>query len=432
MEPMTTPRPASPARFGAYLYTQFFSAFNDNVHAMAIGLYLAKASGASETEAGLWQSVIGAAFVIPFILLSPLAGSLSDRYDKRTILILAKWTEVLPMTVSVAASFFQPPVRYYGLVAGIFLMEVRAAFFSPAKYGILAEIQPADRLVRANGVVQMLTMIGIVSGEAVGGFSLQGLELQKTLFLCLGVSIVGSLLTTFIPHGAPGNPGQKLQVNPVGGVWNTVRQMRSDRILVVTLFTLSAFWMVSYIFKMNIPVFGRFAIGLDSGQTSLLWAVVSIGIGMGAGLAALVKDSERSMGLVLPGVIGMAACSIAAGFWARNFTMAAITLGLLGVFGGLYLVPQTSIFQARSPADRRGAYLAVQNFSNYGFMLMASGLYALLKKLHLESGQVFLVVGIGLVAVGILQTALQPALILGNARQLLFRSGGGQPNGEAA
>ncbi len=309
--------PASPARFGAYLYTQFFSAFNDNVHAMAIGLYLAKVSGTDETEAGLWQSVIGAAFVIPFILLSPLAGSLSDRFNKRTILILAKWTEVLPMSVSVASSFLPVPLRYYGLVAGIFLMEVRSAFFSPAKYGILAEIRPGDGLVRANGIVQMLTMVAIVSGEAAGGFSLQGLDLQKTMLLCLGVSVVGSLLAPFVPSGAPGNPGQRLQINPVGGVWSTVRQMKGDRTLLVTLFTLSAFWMVSYIFKMNIPVFGKFAIHLEPGQTSLLWAAVSIGIGAGAGMAALVKGSEKSMGLVLPGVIGMAACSAVAWFGAR-------------------------------------------------------------------------------------------------------------------
>ena len=137
------------------------------------------------------------------------------------------------------------------------------------------------------------------------------------------------------------------------------------------------------------------------------------------------------MGLVLPGVAGMAACSAAAGFWARSFGSAAIALGLLGVFGGLYLIPQTSIFQARSPHDRRGAYLAVQNFSNYGFMLLASLLYALLKKLGLESGQIFLVVAAGLVAVGVTQTALQPSLILGNAWQLL-RGGAGPARGEAA
>ncbi|HVR87306.1 MAG TPA: MFS transporter [Planctomycetota bacterium] len=425
---MSSARPASPARFGAYLYTQYFSAFNDNVHAMAIGLYFAKASGSNETDAGLWQSIIGAAFVVPFILLSPLAGSIADRYNKRTILILAKWIEILPISVSVLAAFLPPPAQYIGFVAGIFLMEVRAAFFSPAKYGILAEVSRPDRLVRANGVVQMLTMVAIVSGEAVGGFALQGLDIRNTMLLCLGVAVVGSLLSTFIPSGAPGNSSQRFQFNPIGGVWSTVREMRLDRVLIVTIFTLSAFWLVSYIFKMNIPVFGRFALHLGAGQTSLLWAVVSVGIGMGAGLAALIKSPDESMGLVLPGVVGMAACSVAASQWAHDFAASAAILGTLGVFGGLYLVPQTSIFQARSPANRRGAYLAVQNFANYSFMLLSAGLYALLKKLNLDSSQVFLAVGVGLVGVGVAQTALQPALLLGNAKTLIGRLFGGKPS----
>jgi acyl-[acyl-carrier-protein]-phospholipid O-acyltransferase/long-chain-fatty-acid--[acyl-carrier-protein] ligase len=427
MEPVTPP-PATPARFVAYLYTQFFSAFNDNLHAMAIGLYLAKASASSETEAGIWQSIIGAAFVVPFILLSPLAGSIADCYNKRTILILAKWTEILPVSISVLSAFLSPPAQYIGFVLGIFLMEVRAAFFSPAKYGILAEISRPDGLVRANGVVQMLTMVAIVSGEAMGGFALQGLDIRKTMLLCLGVAVVGSLLAKYIPSGAPGNPVQRIQINPVGGVWETAREMRLDRVLVVTVFTLSAFWLVSYVFKMNIPVFGRFALHIGSGQTSLLWAAVSVGIGLGAGLAALVRSSTESMGLVLPGVAGMAACSVAAWLWARDFASSAAVLGTLGVFGGLYLVPQTSIFQARSPADKRGAYLAVQNFANYSFMLLSAGLYALLKKFNLDSGQIFLLVGMGLVVVGVAQTALQPALLLSNSKTLISRLFGGKPS----
>jgi acyl-[acyl-carrier-protein]-phospholipid O-acyltransferase/long-chain-fatty-acid--[acyl-carrier-protein] ligase len=418
-----TAKPATPGRFAAYLYTQFFSAFNDNVHAMAIGLYLAKASGKSEEDAGLWQSVIGAAFVIPFILLSPLAGSLADRYDKRKVLILAKWTEVIPMSVSFLSSFLPAPLQYYGLVLGIFLMEVRAAFFSPAKYGILAEISRPDRLVRANGVVQMLTMVAIVTGEAVGGFAFQGFDIRNTLLLCLGISVVGSLLSTLIPGGAAGNRTQRIQVNPLGGIWNTVREMRSDRMLVITVFTLSAFWMVSYIFKMNIPVFGRFALAISPGKTSLLWAFVSIGIGIGAGLAGVVKDADRSMGLVLPGIVGMAAASGAAALWGSTFKSAGVILAFLGVFGGLYLVPQTSIFQARSPSNRRGAYLAVQNFANYGFMLVSAALYALIKHLKVPSPRVFLWVGVGLAFLALVQAALQPSLLLGQLRCIL----GGAP-----
>ncbi|HXX94473.1 MAG TPA: hypothetical protein VEN81_12630, partial [Planctomycetota bacterium] len=100
-----------------------------------------------------------------------------------------------------------------------------------------------------------------------------------------------------------------------------------------------------------------------------------------------------------------------------------LLLSLLGIFGGLYLVPQTTIFQARSPADRRGEYVAVQNFLNYAFMLAAAALfYILTKKLHLSPGSIFLTVGLGLAVLGVVQSALQPKLLLG---PLVNLAGGG-------
>src|SRR5436190_13610815 len=154
MEPVSSLRPASPARFGAYLYTQFCSAFNDNVHFFAIALYLTYTASRTPQEAGRWQAIAGASFVLPFILFSPFAGTLADRYPKRTVLIWTKWLEIIPMVVSFTSTFLPEPVRYYGLILGIFLMETRAAFFSPPKYGILPEIMAPDRLVRANGILQ--------------------------------------------------------------------------------------------------------------------------------------------------------------------------------------------------------------------------------------------------------------------------------------
>src|SRR5438477_13124705 len=100
MDPMKPPAAAGPARFGAYLYTQFFSAFNDNVHFFAISLFLKYYASKTPEENGMWQAIAGAAFAFPFVLFSPLAGTLADRYDKRLILIWAKWTEVIPMSVS--------------------------------------------------------------------------------------------------------------------------------------------------------------------------------------------------------------------------------------------------------------------------------------------------------------------------------------------
>jgi acyl-[acyl-carrier-protein]-phospholipid O-acyltransferase/long-chain-fatty-acid--[acyl-carrier-protein] ligase len=374
---------------------------------------------------------VGAAFVAPFILLSPLAGTLADRFEKRTILILAKWAEVIPMTVSFVSTFLPAPFQYYGLVLGIFLMETRAAFFSPPKYGILPEIVAPDRLVRANGILQMLTMVAIVSGEAIAGTLLKETKLRATIGCCLGMSVVGSLLAVFIPAGAAGDRTRRLQLNPVGKVWSTMRRMTSDRTLLYTALTLSCFWMVSTIFRSNIPLFGKLVLNVDESKASRLMAFVSVGIGIGAALASVIKDPGKSMGIVLPGVAGMAIASIVVGVFGHTFMASGCMLAVLGFFGGLYLVPQTAVYQERSPAAYRGEYLAVQNFLNYLFMLgAAAGFGVLTNQLHMAPKEIFVAVGIGLAALGVAQTAAMRDLVLGPLKALLGRRG--QPNGEAA
>jgi len=421
MEAMTTPHPASPARFGAYLYTQYFSAFNDNVHQMTVSLYLAAASGSREGEAGQWQSLVQASFVLPFILFSALAGSLADRYNKRSVLIAAKWLELVPMSVSFLSTFLPTPFRFWGLILGVFLMEVRSAFFSPGKYGILPEIVPPDRLVRANGILQMLTMVAIVTGEAVGGISIRHFDIHAAIGLCLGLSILGSLLSWWIPEGRPGNVKQMLRVDPLTPILGTLQEMRHQRVLLITTLTLSGFWMVSAIFRMNIPLFGLHEIRIGPDQTSYLWAIISIGIGVGAAGVSVIKGADASMRLVLPGALGVATASMGTWLFGRDFWSTALILGGLGVFAGLYLVPQTTIFQARSPEEHRGAYLGVQNFANNVFMLAAAGLnFVLSGPLHCSPRQIFLITGAGFLALGLIHAALLPDLLLG---RLLMRKG---------
>jgi acyl-[acyl-carrier-protein]-phospholipid O-acyltransferase/long-chain-fatty-acid--[acyl-carrier-protein] ligase len=433
MEPVTDPngdqasRPASLARVGAFFYTQFCSALNDNIQQMSIALYLALSSGSAQGVAGRWQAIVGAAFVLPFILFSPLAGSLADRYEKRSVLIASKWLEVIPVCVSFLSTYFPTPLRFYGLVLGVFLMETRAAFFSPAKYGLLPEVIPSEGLVRANGALQMLTMVAIVSGEAIGGVAFKALDLdsgnlRRTLLICVGLSVIGSLLTFWIPHGAKGNASRPPRLNPLGQILGTLREMRQNRALWVTLFTLSAFWMISAIFRMNIPLFGTYNLRVGPDKTGYLWAFVSLGIGIGAALAALIKGSDESMGLVLPGVLGMAIASVATGVGAHRFGSAAAFLGILGVFGGLYLVPQTTLFQVKSPPERRGAYLAVQNFFNFVFMLLAAGIYWLLTgPAKLGADRIFLYVGVGIAVLGSIQAFALPRLLLEMTLRVVHR-----------
>src|SRR6266849_5759402 len=128
--------------FQAFLWTQFFGAFNDNIYKMIVSLravHVAAGTGASS----LYLALSGAVFVLPFLLFSGYSGHLADAVSKRTILISVKVFE-------------------------IFVMALHSTIFSPAKYGIVPEMLPDRDLSRANALLEMSTFVAIVLGTLVG------------------------------------------------------------------------------------------------------------------------------------------------------------------------------------------------------------------------------------------------------------------------
>src|SRR6478672_10006286 len=121
-----------------FLWTQFLGAFNDNLFKIVVSL-LAVRLAASEADAGFQLSLVGAIFILPFVLFSGYAGQLADVYSKRTVLIVTKSLEIVATGLGlVAFATGHLQLTYVTL----FLIAVQATFFSPAKYGILPEVLP--------------------------------------------------------------------------------------------------------------------------------------------------------------------------------------------------------------------------------------------------------------------------------------------------
>src|SRR3990170_4613585 len=151
------------------LVAQFFGAFNDNAWKLIVALLginvVAQQVGGSgpafEAASQAQTTIAFVIFTLPLMLVSIPAGVLADRLRKRTVLItmMAGGTIVL----LVGPSHGKLPLVVLGL------MGVHSAFFSPAKYGILPEILPHEQLSAGNGLLEMWTILAIISGTVAGG-----------------------------------------------------------------------------------------------------------------------------------------------------------------------------------------------------------------------------------------------------------------------
>jgi MFS family permease len=110
-------------RFAPFFWTQFLGAGNDNLFKFAFTVmvtYQLQVGWLPASQAGL---VIGALFILPYLMFSATSGQLADKHDKTALIRLVKSLEIAIMAIA-AVGFFTTHVGL--LLACVFLMGLHS------------------------------------------------------------------------------------------------------------------------------------------------------------------------------------------------------------------------------------------------------------------------------------------------------------------
>ena len=361
--------------FKALLISQGCGAFNDNFFKTILAFYIM--DNVSEGKIAFYISLTGALLILPFILFSPIAGYLSDRYSKRQIAVWTRAVEPVFVTIGLFAFHY----HYVKLMLfTVFLFGTQSAIFSPSKYGILPELVKHKQLSRANGYLEMSTFLAILLGTTVAG-QIQAFPQYVfivSMLILYAVAFSGWYYGVKIEKVPAVNPDTKPEYNPFKSTYNYLREIALDNNLLMVMIGCAWFWFVGAVFQLSVFVHGRDYLMLSSYQTGLLLTALSVGIGIGSIYTGRVSAGKVELGLVPLGAFGLSLTSLGISLSTTLMSTSVMFL-LLGISGGIFIVPLNSYFQAKSPAEKRGRYLAVSNLLTNSFMVMASVFFWLLK-----------------------------------------------------
>ena len=397
--------------FQSFLWTQFLGALNDNLYKMIVSLravYVAAQTG----HGGEYLSLALAVFSIPFLLFSGYSGYFADRLSKRSVLISVKVFEIGVMLLGVLV-FFSSDVRLMLVV--LFLMALHSTIFSPAKYGIVPEISPAKDLTRANALLEMTTFVAIIMGTALGGLMFKAWKTEPWIMGYVMVAIaVAGLATSFgitrVPASGAKNP---FQWNPLGEVITGTRHLLKDRPLWLTVIGISYFFFLGALFQTDLVVFGSDVLKVDETHIAMMVGCLAVGIGIGSMLAGRLSGDKVEIGLVPLGSALMTFSSAALYFSKGSYVLSILSLAVLGIASGLFIVPLNAYLQQRSGAGETGRAIATNNFYNTLGMLLASAtLYSLHDKLHLSPATIILISGAVTIAVTVYIVMLAPEFLV--------------------
>src|SRR5690349_10486616 len=247
--------------FWSLIATQFQGAFNDNGLKFFV-IFLILGTNPSASEKDLLVFLIGNLFALPFILFSMAGGYLADRYSKRSVTIGTKVFEIFAMLFAVYA-FARGNSRM--AYAVIFLASTQAAFFSPAKYGLLPEILPEERLSWGNGILELTTFVAIIAGAVVGPLWAQVFHSREALagWLFGACTLFGLTTSVAISRVPPADPARKFKLNIFGELRDQYKLVRPDRVLKLAVIGNTYFWFLGALLQFVIVFYGREILHLD-------------------------------------------------------------------------------------------------------------------------------------------------------------------------
>jgi len=415
-------------RFAPFFWTQFSGAANDNLFKFAFTVMVTYQLSVSWLPPAMAGLVIGALFILPFLLFSATSGQLADKYDKTRMIRFVKNLEIAIMLVAVGG-FLSGNVPV--LLLCTFLMGVHSTLFGPVKFAYLPQVLSERELTGGNGMVEMGTFVAILLGNVAGGLlvALPGIGHTTVAVACVVLALLGRAVAQFIPSAPATDPGLAIHWNPFTETWRNLKLAHENIVVFRSLLGISWMWFFGAVFLSQFPSFAKEVLHGNEQVASLLLVVFSIGIGTGSLLCEVLSRRHVEIGLVPLGAIGMSVFAIDLYFASRSLPASEVMqlaaflaqpahwrvmadLALLSLFAGLYSVPMYALIQMRSQPTHRARIIAANNILNALFMIASAVIAGALLGAGFTVPQVFLFTAIANAVVAFYIFLLVPEYLL--------------------
>ena len=381
-------------RFLPLFVTQLLGAFNDNLFKNAMVLYVVYSVYNSETAEAKFSAVASGLFILPFFVLSALAGQLADMRDKARIIRIVKACEIGIMAVGgaglvlawqgVAITTAAIPL----MLAALFAMGVHSTFFGPIKYAILPQHLKPEEVLAGTGLVEAGTYIAILAGTILAGW----IPVEWAAAGVLVTAILGYFAGRQVPPAPPLIAGEPLDFHVVRSSIALVRHTMHDRRVFLAIMAISFFWTIGAILFIQFPPLAKNVLSASKEVASVFLVIFSVGVAIGSiSINALLRGKVSARWSPMS-VIGMAAFVVlfylVCQAWTphpqdgllnvRQFLAEPLAVPLLltllgiAVTGGMFVVPLYAFLTTFVDKSQTARTIAANNIVNSGAMVIGS------------------------------------------------------------
>ena len=382
----TTTRLLSRKRFLPLFCTQLLNAFNDNLYKTAMVLFVVYSVYNSEDREAMFSAVASALFIIPFVLLSAIAGQLADMRDKARIIRIVKLCEIGIIVLGafglflawrgIAVDAFAIPL----LLFAILLAGIQSTFLGPIKYAILPQHLRKREVLAGTGLVEAGTYIAILAGTILAGV----IPVEYVAGGIMVTAVVGYLASRQIPPALPMGEIEPIDWNVLRSSIRLIAGTMHDRQVWYAILAISFFWTIGAVLFIQFPPLAKNVLMASKEVASLFLVVFSIGVAIGSvGINTLLRNvvsaRHAPVSVIAMGIFVIGFYLIARG-WSGETTSGLLSIGefvvqpmaplllisLLGIAisGGMFVVPLYAFLTTRVAPEYASRTIAANNIVN--------------------------------------------------------------------
>ncbi|MEM5385290.1 lysophospholipid transporter LplT [Paraburkholderia phymatum] len=384
--------------FYTIMAAQFFSSLADNA------LLIAAIALLKDLHAPNWMTpLLKLFFVLSYVVLAAFVGAFADSRPKGRVMFV---TNTIKVVGCVAMLVGAHPLFAYGIVG------FGAAAYSPAKYGILTELLPPDRLVAANGWIEGTTVGSIILGTVLGGALISPhiashiikhtphsihTPAEAAMLIIILIYVIAALFNLRIPDTGARYPRQQHgPIKLITDFADCFLVLWRDKLGQISLAVTTLFWGAGATLQFIVLKWAEVSLGMSLSEGAILQAVVAVGVAAGAMIAAARVPLKKSLTVLPVGIIMGIAVMLMAFYTKHLFPahwgvyygrvhipgyliFAYAFLMVVGALSGFFVVPMNALLQHRGHVLlSAGHSIAVQNFNENLSVLVMLCLYAVL------------------------------------------------------
>lgn len=381
-------------RFLPLFVTQLLGAFNDNLYKNAMVLYVVYSVYNSEAAEARFSAIASGLFILPFFLLSALAGQLADMRDKARIIRIVKACEIAIMVVGGAGlvlawlDFQVQAIAIPLMLAALLAMGVHSTFFGPIKYAILPQHLHEGEVLAGTGLVEAGTYIAILAGTILAGW----IPVEIAAAGVVVTAMIGYLSGRQVPPAPPMIEAQPVDYNVWRSSITLIRNTTRHRQVFLAIIAISFFWTVGTVLFIQFPPLAKNVLSASKEVASLFLVVFSVGIAIGSmSINHLLKgtvSARWSPASVIAMGLAITAFHFVCKAWTPHhggglmdvsqFLAEPLAMPLLlcllciAVAGGMFVVPLYAFLTTVVDKSETARTIAANNIVNSGAMVAGS------------------------------------------------------------